>query len=261
MKRIVLIIAFAAVSMVLTYAQGSAHTQNIEIKEEYTIITEGAVDLGLPSGTLWSALNLGANTPYEAGDQYAWGDTNPYSQELFADDKYYVPWKYYKFYRIGGPDRGNRLTKYNTDEGLGFVDGKTSLELSDDMANIALGDGWRMPTKAEFEELADECVWVQYNVNGPRKDKVDIDFLSGYIVIGPNENAIFILATAEFTSPDYCTMYWSSELTEHSTEAYALYVDPYNNPRDSKWPDFPSYYVMRYERADFCCIRPVKAKR
>ena len=35
------------------------------------------VDLGLPSGTLWATCNIGADSPYDYGDYYAWGETNP----------------------------------------------------------------------------------------------------------------------------------------------------------------------------------------
>ena len=31
------------------------------------------VDLGLPSGTLWATCNIGANSPEEFGDYFAWG--------------------------------------------------------------------------------------------------------------------------------------------------------------------------------------------
>ena len=35
------------------------------------------VDLGLPSGTLWATCNVGANSPEEYGDYFAWGETQP----------------------------------------------------------------------------------------------------------------------------------------------------------------------------------------
>jgi len=35
------------------------------------------VDLGLPSGTLWATCNVGANSPEEYGDYFAWGETEP----------------------------------------------------------------------------------------------------------------------------------------------------------------------------------------
>jgi hypothetical protein len=35
------------------------------------------VDLGLPSGTLWATYNVGATSPYEKGDYFAWGEVEP----------------------------------------------------------------------------------------------------------------------------------------------------------------------------------------
>ena len=46
------------------------------------------VDLGLPSGTLWATCNLGASSPEEYGDYYAWGET---------EQKDYYDWDTYKF--------------------------------------------------------------------------------------------------------------------------------------------------------------------
>ena len=37
------------------------------------------VDLGLPSGTLWATCNVGATSPEEYGDYFAWGETEPKS--------------------------------------------------------------------------------------------------------------------------------------------------------------------------------------
>ena len=44
------------------------------------------VDLGLPSGTLWATCNVGATTPEEYGDYFAWGETEP--KEVFTWDTY-----------------------------------------------------------------------------------------------------------------------------------------------------------------------------
>ena len=39
------------------------------------------VDLGLPSGTLWATCNIGASSPEDCGDYFAWGETVPYGKE------------------------------------------------------------------------------------------------------------------------------------------------------------------------------------
>ena len=59
------------------------------------------IDLGLPSGTLWAACNVGANTPEGYGDYFAWGETQP---------KDFYNWATYKF----GSDVDGRClyTKY-----------------------------------------------------------------------------------------------------------------------------------------------------
>ena len=35
------------------------------------------VDLGLPSGTLWANMNVGATQESDSGFYYQWGDTEP----------------------------------------------------------------------------------------------------------------------------------------------------------------------------------------
>lgn len=51
------------------------------------------------------------------------------------------------------------MTKYCTNSEYGIIDGKTVLDLEDDVANVKLGDGWRMPTIEEFQELFNNCAW------------------------------------------------------------------------------------------------------
>lgn len=46
--------------------------------EEKTIIDgHEYVDLGLPDGALWATCNIGANSPEEFGNYFAWGETQP----------------------------------------------------------------------------------------------------------------------------------------------------------------------------------------
>ena len=71
------------------------------------------VDLGLPSGTLWATCNVGAESPEEYGDYFAWGETAPkgtYSWSNYFDTN----------------DGGTTFAKYNNDGG------KTVLDPEDD---------------------------------------------------------------------------------------------------------------------------------
>ena len=104
----------------------------------------GYVDLGLPSGTLWATCNIGADYPEDYGDYFAWGETKGYNS-----GKTNFSWSTYQWCN----GSYNTLTKYNKNSGNGTVDNKTELDLEDDAAYVNWGPEWRMPSKAQFEEL------------------------------------------------------------------------------------------------------------
>ena len=110
------------------------------------------VDLGL--SVKWATYNVGANVPEEYGDYYAWGETT--TKSTYTEGAYVADTKNYK--DIKG----------------------TSL----DVARVKWGGNWRMPTKTEFEELLNGCIWEWTTQNG----------VNGYVVTGPNGNNIFLPA-------------------------------------------------------------------
>lgn len=174
--------------------------------EDYVDIPNGAVDLGLPSGTLWADRNVGADSPEAYGDYFAWGETEP---------KYTYGWSTYKWCR-GSEDT---MTKYCTDSSYGTVDNKTVLDLEDDAAYVNMGKEWRMPTYDELNELRTECTWTWTWQKGKK----------GYKVTGPNGNSIFLPAAgirlkSGFDQPGSHGYYRSSSLHEsYSSSAYNLY--------------------------------------
>ena len=97
------------------------------------------VDLGLPSGNLWAKCNLGASSPEQYGDYYAWGETKPKQEYTYPN---------HKWYKEGASSLG--FTKYNNE------DGKLTLEDEDDAVIQNLGKGWRTPTLADFRELTNQ---------------------------------------------------------------------------------------------------------
>lgn len=99
----------------------------------------GYVDLGLPSGNLWAECNLGASTPEQYGDYYAWGEVEPKQKYTSLN---------HKWYKEGAPSQG--FTKYNNE------DGKLTLEDEDDAVIQKIGNGWRTPTLADFRELTNK---------------------------------------------------------------------------------------------------------
>ena len=118
------------------------------------------VDLGL--SVKWATCNVGANSPEEYGEYFAWGEVGP---------KSIYDWSTYK--HCNGSD--TTLTKYNYSSSNGTVDNKTTLELSDDAARANWGGSWRMPTDAELTELKDNCTWTWTTQNGVNGYKVTSD--------------------------------------------------------------------------------------
>lgn len=105
------------------------------------------VDLGLPSGTLWATMNIGAISPEDYGDYFAWGETKGYNS-----GKIDFNWSTYKWCK----GFTNTMTKYCTEFYYGyngFTDNKTELDPEDDAAYVLWDPAWRMPSLKQFEEL------------------------------------------------------------------------------------------------------------
>ena len=114
------------------------------------------MDLGLPSGTKWATMNVGASKPSDAGLYFQWGDTSGYTADQVGKDKQFS-WSDYKWNPSGD---GKTFTKYTTG---------ATLELEDDAANANMGGDWHMPTPTQIQELLDNTTntWTQQNnVNG-----------------------------------------------------------------------------------------------
>ena len=122
------------------------------------------VDLGLPSGTKWATMNVGATKPEEYGLYFAWGDTQGYTADQVGsgEGKKAFKWADYKWSDNGS---SSVMTKYNA------TDGKTILDSEDDAAAVNWGGKWHMPTEAQCQELFNtaKCTnaWVtDYNGSG-----------------------------------------------------------------------------------------------
>ena len=208
--------------------------QNDSIVIDSVVYDHEFVDLGLPSGLLWAACNLGANSPEDCGDYFAWGETEP--KEMYD-------WKQYKYSSVCNDEY--YLTKYCTDPKLGFngfVDSLMILEPIDDAVVANWGADWRMPTKEEYEELNQETTFTWIKVNG----------VEGRLLTGPNGNSIFFPATGFYLDGEIiCTglgIYWSSSLqTVSQVSAWSLHFD-YEN----------CHVCATYERSRGHCVRAVR---
>lgn len=151
------------------------------------------VDLGL--SVKWATCNVGATKPEEYGDYFAWGETKPMSN--------------------------NRSSTYS------YKSNPTTLPLSNDAARVNWGTPWRMPTRAEQDELREKCTWTWTTKNG----------VKGYKVTSKkNGNFIFLPAAgyrggSSLYYVGSLGIYWSSSLSAYnSSDAYYLsfsssYVD------------------------------------
>ena len=166
------------------------------------------VDLGL--SVKWATCNVGASSPGDYGDYFAWGETSPKSS---------YDWENLK-YRTEGDSYDNvKFSKYVTERRYGTKDNRTRLELSDDAARANWGGSWRTPTYDELDELKNQCIWQWTTVNGH----------NGYRVTSKRNGRSIFLPAAGFRngSSSYSVGsrgdYWSSSLcTSDSYNAYYL---------------------------------------
>ena len=146
------------------------------------------VDLGL--SVLWSSRNVGAASGELPGLYAGWGDhtgrqmsTNPdnYPTSNPPDD-------------IGGTEH--------------------------DIAREMWAETWRLPTRAEMEELIQQCQWIWTVING----------IPGAQIIGRNGASIFLPAAGDrygdgYEDAYFFGRYWTSELRTDNGEnrrAFAL---------------------------------------
>lgn len=117
------------------------------------------VDLGLPSGTLWAAYNVGATKPEENGDYFAWGETetkNVYNAKTYKYGTAKIDTSYYGALVL------DSLWKYNFgNEHPGTIDNLSTLLPEDDAATANWGKEWRTPTYDELMELKENCCIVR----------------------------------------------------------------------------------------------------
>ena len=156
------------------------------------------VDLGLPSGTKWATCNVGATSPEEYGDYFAWGETSTKSSYTLKNSLTYG--------------------KYMND-----ISGNAQY----DAAVANWGGGWRMPTRSEMQELIDKCTWTWTAQNG----------VNGYKVTGPSGASIFLPAAgrrygSSLDNAGIYGNYWSSTPNDdrnYNYNAYRLYLNMYNH--------------------------------
>lgn len=176
------------------------------------------VDLGLPSGLLWAKANLGATLPESLGVYFSWGNTEGHPIGSAYDFSQEV---------------------YDTTPAAAI---SADLSLNQDAARANLGNPWRMPADAEFQELYDNCTSVWTTMNG----------VAGRLFTSRvNGNTLFFPAAGYFSglslngrgSRGY---YWSSGYYSDSNARFFYFDSSSVSPQD------------RSERRDGFSVRPVR---
>ena len=165
--------------------------------ETPSIDGHGYIDLGLPSGVVWSVCNLGAKQPEDHGLYLQWGNTK-LPQVLNPDySKENTPYS-----------NNGSLTKYNTQSQCGFVDNRVVLDFPDDAASANWSSRWHIPTKENFKELLINCTWEWKQQNG----------VNGFLVTSKiNGNRLFfpttgLSAAKSIKKAETMGCYWTSSL-------------------------------------------------
>ena len=145
------------------------------------------VDLGL--SVKWATCNVGATSPEDYGNYYAWGETSTKSSYTSDNSKTYG-------------------------KSMGDIKGNSNY----DAATANWGGSWRMPTELEMRELKGKCTWTWTTQNG----------VNGFNVKGPNGNSIFLPAAgyrcgSSLDNAGSCGFYWSSTTyDDDGSSAYDL---------------------------------------
>lgn len=175
--------------------------------------SRGYVYMG--NGLRWARVNLGAESPLETGDYFAWGELDTYYSSLSP-----LTWKsgksgydWYSYFDTDGSGSAF-MEKYTLSSGL------TVLLPEDDIAHRRWGGSWRMPTKADFEILTDrtqyDWVWDSVNLGYEVTCKAN-----GNKMFLPGNGGTFVQNSIQNSTS--MASYWSSSLdTSNQQRAYYM---------------------------------------
>ncbi len=203
---------------------------NLKPKEVLVPESIEGVDLGL--SVLWAPFNVGAASPEELGDSFAWSEIEPEK-------------KGYSYIRGLLDENGKTMFTERGDYKYEFSGMKKY-----DAATAIWGDGWRTPTEDELWELKCYCKWEWKKVGG----------CMGYKVKGKSGKHIFLPLDEE--SKDWegrsGSSYWSSHagmIPGGQTKGSTLDISEYDES-DTIY----NYHISDCDTAVPLFIRAVKDK-
>ena len=178
----------------------------------------------------FSCCNVGASSPTDYGDFYAWGETT--TKSSFGSGNY----DYYGSYVI---PNNIALTGY-------------------DVATVKWGSPWCMPTFTQIRELANNCTFQWTTISG----------VKGAKFTGPNGNSIFIPAggakgsgfangASSVTNQGVMGYYWASTITyrQNGNSANSLIFN--SGGVKLSYEFFGQYYNQDAQCYNGLLVRPV----
>ena len=223
----------------------------VEVNGRYSLVWDAKADLGevqFPNmvvrvqierakvqlwegGPYWAMTNIGAEKPEDFGYYFWWGDTIGYKR---GTDKWIASDgsnSNFSFSISNAPTYDKSISTLKSE---GWLTSDGVLAPEHDAANIHWGNGWRMPTKDEFDALNNKCDWTRTTKNG----------VNGHIVKGRGSyasNSIFLPAAG---CGNYSSLYnvgsygyyWSSvPSSSYGSNAWLLYFHPSYHCTDSNY--------------------------
>lgn len=180
--------------MKIEFKDGTTELRNVSDVTKISFVNEGQVDdskmVDLGLSVKWASYNIGAANPWDTGNFYAYGETEPKTDYSLETYKWYCDWEgeeheqWEEYYKLGATMTG---TNY-------------------DVAHVKWGEQWRIPTREEWNELINNCDYSWTGMNG----------VTGALFTSRiNGNSIFLPAVGnmvgtERTHDQLGCFYWTS---------------------------------------------------
>lgn len=187
------------------------------------------VDLGL--SVLWAKWNVGATSPEESGGYYAWGETE--EKENYSKKYYQHAYFTGYYYENGEPIYSSKF--------IGLDIRNTEY----DVAHVKWGNGARLPSEAEVDELASKCTYKLGYYNG----------VKGIYVTGPSGNSTFLPMAGIIDSDNVVEeygRYWTGTDGTESWQSPTYLSFEYEDPEPSAWSNSADISNFGFS------VRPVK---
>ena len=164
-------------------------------------MTPQAVDLGLSSR--WCTCNLGAESPEQYGDYFAWGEIE--TKSVFES-------KNYKWVVDGEVSKHGKVVDDFSSPSIRGV-----LDINEDVVHHKLGGSWHIPHFNDIIELYERCSWKWTSYKGVKGYRLTSK-INGY-----TESSIFLPAAGLFLGSQiinkgYAGYYWTSALYRLNSE-------------------------------------------